>query len=128
MLKTLFSLPFRLVDKYWFHLTLLLFIVIVFLSLKPNQLPPSHSHMDKVYHCIAYASLVIPMALKRPSLWLHGVGLMFLLSGVIELVQPITGRTADWLDFLVNGIGLIIGVSISMAINQLRLWCKSLFI
>lgn len=87
--------------------------VICYLSLRPVHLVAPPIGLDKIYHCIAYFGLVLPLALRRPPLWKAMVVALLLISGLIELIQPMTGRYAEWLDFIMNGVGLLLGVAAS---------------
>lgn len=64
---------------------------------------------DKTHHFVAYASLMFPVALRRPKGWWL-IALAFVgYSGVIELLQPLVNRSNEWLDLLANGCGVAIG-------------------
>ena len=43
-----------------------------------------------------------------------------LYSGLIELIQPQANRHGEWIDFIANGCGLLIGVALAYATNQLE--------
>ncbi len=43
-----------------------------------------------------------------------------LYSGLIELIQPQADRHGESMDFLANGCGLLIGVALAYATNQLE--------
>ena len=40
-------------------------------------------------------------------------------SGLIELIQPHVNRYGEWMDFLANISGLIIGIALAFLINKL---------
>lgn len=65
---------------------------------------------DKQWHVLAFAALVLPLGWVRAEwvIWIVTVALLF--GGMIELVQPLVGRMAEWGDFIANGIGCLIGV------------------
>ncbi len=111
----LIALIRTLIEKHWLSLTILLIAIISYLSLKPTGIATPTVGFDKVYHCIAYAVLVLPLALKRPAYWQVFALTLMIYGGAIELIQPMTGRQADWLDFIMNvtgvGIGILIGQS-----------------
>lgn len=121
------SMPIKLLnkvvnflEKYWLPLTVLFLSIITYLSLKPQGPQSPISHADKIYHCIAYAGLTLPLALKRPSFWIVGAMGLILFGGAIELIQPYTGRSADWLDFIANGLGVVIAVAASYLKRYVR--------
>lgn len=110
----------RLVDKIkkrWKALTLVVLTAITFLSLLPLDKLPSAPGTDKTHHLIAYAVLMLPAALRKPSNWMLW-GLFFILySGVIELIQPFINRHAEWMDLLANSSGVVCGAIIAWLIN-----------
>ncbi len=93
--------------------------VILLLSLVPgDELPPAGwlariPHFDKIVHCGFYLIETGLLVLwLRPSLrgkfWIV-VGVVAF-SGVIELVQSVCGRSADWFDWAANALGAMAGV------------------
>jgi len=106
-----------MIRKHWFGLTLLILSVITFLSLWPLGALPPVPGTDKTHHLVAYAFLMLPIALRKPAHWI-GYGFFFLAySGVIELVQPFVNRYGEWLDLFANFTGLICGVIIAELIT-----------
>lgn len=99
-----------IINRYWHLLTLTILAVICYLSLRPVQLVMPPLGLDKLLHCLAYFVLVLPLAISRPPHWKLLVLALLLISGAIELIQPLTGRYAEWLDFAMNGAGLLIGI------------------
>lgn len=112
------ALLHSIIEKHWLHLTLILLAVISFLSLKPVGITTPAVGFDKLYHCLAYTVLVMPLALKRPTNWQLMVAVLMLYSGAIELVQPMIGRHGEWLDFAMNACGLLIGVVIASTVRH----------
>lgn len=98
-----------LIQKHWFHLTLLLLVSIATLSLWPAIYLPSVPGTDKTHHFIAYAALVLPTALKQPKYSLGIIAGFIAFSGAIELIQPYVNRYGEWLDMMANISGLICG-------------------
>ena len=70
------------------------------------------TQVDKVYHTLAFAALVIPAALfdRGAVRWLVIGGLI--LGGAIEVIQPSVGRDADLMDFLADAAGLALGLGL----------------
>ena len=64
---------------------------------------------DKVHHLLAFAALAFPLSAARPRLapWvvLGVVGY----GGLIEIIQPYTGRQAEWGDLIADAGGAILG-------------------
>ena len=89
-------------------LTLALGVVIAVLTLAPissKNVPGS----DKLHHALAFAALAFPLPFTRPRLVFAVILSVSAYGGVIELLQPAFGRSADWADFLADIIGAIIG-------------------
>ena len=45
--------------------------------------------------------------------------LFILLGGAIEIIQPYVNRYGEWLDFMANTIGVVIGLAIGLFLNKL---------
>ena len=84
---------------------------------------------DKVLHALAYAVMVLLLCLaadRRPSrgagpfpgsaIWLSI--LAFVAGGALELLQQLTGRDTELLDWVADGIGAVIGVWSWTLINR----------
>ncbi len=64
---------------------------------------------DKHHHMIAFAALTLPLAFARPrlALWIALAGIAY--GGAIELIQPLVGRDKEFLDFVADGAGSLLG-------------------
>ena len=110
---------FRIVKTHWIALTVLLLMGITFLSLWPLPKLPDLPGNDKTGHFLAYATLMLPAAIRRPKYWLL-VGLLFIAySGVIELIQPFVNRCGEWLDLVANTTGILLGALIGRTVDML---------
>mgnify|MGYP000417129487 FL=1 len=98
-----------LIQKYWFHLTLMLLVSIATLSLWPAAYLPNVPGTDKTHHFIAYAALILPTALRQPKNYLTIIVGFMAFSGAIELIQPYVNRYGEWLDMAANTLGLLSG-------------------
>ncbi|MFB9149202.1 VanZ family protein [Roseovarius ramblicola] len=91
-------------------LTALLALVIALITLLP--LPPGPAGvpgLDKLAHFVTFAVLAVPLAWRFPHLW-RAVALMGLVyGGLIEIVQPYMGRSAEWADLVADGLGAVLG-------------------
>jgi len=91
-------------------LTLVIAGLIAWGTLRPPGPPgPPVPYLDKTAHATAFAALVAPMAWHRPRALVWGVPLALVYGGVIELIQPSFGRSAEWADFWADGIGVALG-------------------
>lgn len=99
----------HLIQRYWLHLTLILFTSIATLSLWPVAQLPDVPGTDKTHHFIAYAALILPSALVKPKYFLYWVLAFISFSGIIELIQPFVNRYGEWLDMAANTLGLFFG-------------------
>jgi VanZ family protein len=98
-----------LIQKYCFHITLILLISICTLSLWPAASLPNVPGTDKSHHFIAYAALMLPTALRQPKQWFIITIAFLTFSGAIELIQPYVNRYGEWLDMAANALGLLCG-------------------
>ena len=107
----------RTVKTYWIALTVAVLAVITVLSLFPLPELPDMPGNDKTGHFLAYATLMLPVALRKPKHWLL-IGLCFVAySGAIELIQPFVNRYGEWLDLLANSTGILLGAVIGRLID-----------
>ncbi|PID66166.1 MAG: hypothetical protein CR975_04385 [Gammaproteobacteria bacterium] len=109
----------RLISHYWCLLTAILLLLITLLSLWPAVQLPLVPGTDKTHHVIAYAVLMLPAAIRRPSYWLWVAAGFIAYSGMIELLQPFVNRYAEWLDLLANALGVVCGGLIGYGLHTL---------
>ena len=99
------------------YLTLVIALLIVFLSLQPPGEGNSNLLLsDKLLHFIAYGVMVLPISLERDYSNLLIFLFALILGGFIELIQPFWGREADIMDFFANAVGIIFGILIARLI------------
>ncbi len=107
----------------WLILSLCLATIIAVLTLSPQVSMPVAAHgLDKLYHLAAFAALVFPTAMLRPRWWRSVSILAILYGGIIEIVQPVFGRSAEMSDLLADGLGVMIGILLGLAARQLLGW------
>ena len=100
------------------YLTLILALLILFLSLKPlSEVDTKLLVSDKLLHLLAYCLMVLPVSLERkfPHFSVFLFALVY--GGCIELIQPFTGRQADIMDFLANAAGIILGILVAQSLT-----------
>lgn len=83
--------------------------------------PPMHGHADKVAHFLAFFTLVFVPVLTAPGRWRWMLPFAIAFGGLIELVQPQFGRTAEWADFWANNAGALTGAVLGVLTNRLAM-------
>lgn len=103
-------------------LALALAITVLALAPLPGGLPVAGS--DKSHHLIAFAALCLPIAALEPRWLPWALPAMAAFGGLIEIVQPWTGRTRDLADWQADLAGLGLGLLAGLALHRLlrRLW------
>ena len=114
----------KFINRYWIQLSLVMLFTITVLSLHPLDNLPEAPGSDKTHHLIAYAALACPTSLRKPKRWKAIIIIFSLYSGLIELIQPHVNRYGEWMDFLANISGLLIGIAFSFLINKLMKYTK----
>lgn len=106
-----------IIKTNWVLCTLIILVAITLLSLSPLKELPAVPGSDKTHHLIAYALLMLPVALRKPDYWIL-YGLFFLAyGGMIELLQPYVNRYGESMDMLANAAGVVCGLIIAELIN-----------
>ena len=109
----------QFINRYWIQLSLAMLLAITALSLHPLDNLPEAPGSDKTHHLIAYAALAYPASLRKPKQWQAIITIFALYSGLIELIQPHVNRYGEWMDFLANISGLLIGIALAYLIDKL---------
>ena len=102
-------------------LTLIVTAVLTVAMLWPiNQPPPGPDGSDKVVHLVAFAALAFPLARTGR----FGLIPVFLgasaFGGLIELIQPSFGRSADMQDWIADIAGVGLGIVLALLYRRLR--------
>jgi VanZ family protein len=88
-------------------------LVVTVLSLAPAQTLPTLDLSDKINHAIAYAFLAATgcfgFGVSRLGTQLVIVVSLSLFGGLIEVLQPLSGRSASVADALANQVGIGLG-------------------
>jgi len=102
-------------------LTLIVTAVLTVAMLWPiNQPPPAPDGTDKVVHLIAFAALAFPLARTGR----FGLIPIFIATstygGIIEVLQPSFGRSADMQDWIADIAGVALGILLALLYRRLR--------
>ena len=106
------------IKQYWRPIALFTLACIALLSLSPAEYLPKVRGVDKTHHFLAYVALAFPVALRQPKHWQIIIFSFFIISGIIELIQPYVNRHGEWLDLLANGLGLLTGTAVAYFLNS----------
>ncbi|HWA04848.1 MAG TPA: VanZ family protein [Rhizomicrobium sp.] len=93
--------------------------LVIWGELTPH--PPALGEPDKVLHFVAYFGLAAIAALalrKRRAIAAAVLALVFL-GGMLEVVQGLVGRDAEWLDEAANTAGAIAGAGLALLFLRL---------
>jgi VanZ family protein len=102
-------------------LTLMVTTVLTVAMLWPiNQPPPAPDGSDKLVHLIAFAALAFPLARtgRFRLIPVFVVGSAF--GGIIEILQPSFGRSADMQDWVTDIAGVALGIALALLYRRLR--------
>jgi hypothetical protein len=96
------------------YLTLVLALIILIGMLAPiSEVATAPAGTDKIIHIVAFAALVFPLALtKRIGLFPLFI-YASLFGGIIEIIQPSFGRSADISDWVANNLGSFSAIGIA---------------
>lgn len=88
--------------------------ITLYLTLRPIVIPTTMS--DKSQHLLTFGLLTAWAALAYPRARLAPLGLALSgLGGMIELLQPLSGRSDDLLDWIADTAGILIGLAVASA-------------
>lgn len=111
----------RRARRGWLLVSVALAGVIAVATLMPqSQMQVGPVGMDKLYHLLAFAALVFPTALLRPDCLTLVLVLAIGYGGLIELVQPLVGRSTEWADLLADAMGAAVGAGLGLGLRRLR--------
>ena len=112
------------VEKHWLIISIFILSTITALSLSPLAELADAPGSDKTHHLISYAALAFPASLRRPTGWKYIILLFAWYSGLIEVIQPYVNRHGEWLDFIGNLSGLLLGFILALWARALRAKCN----
>ena len=106
-------------------LTVALALVIGYLTVSPNVVPPPNvfQGIDKVYHIIGFSALMLPGAVLYPRALFWTIPAAILFAGAIEIIQHSVGRSREFADFVADGFGVGGGILLGLWVHlRLKLW------
>ena len=101
--------------------TLIVTTVLTVAMLWPiHQPPPAPDGTDKLVHLVAFAVLAFPLARTgRFGLVPVFVGASAF-GGIIEVLQPSFGRSADMQDWIADIVGVALGIILALVYRKFR--------
>ena len=102
-------------------LTIIVTFVLTLIMFWPiNEPPPAPDGTDKLVHFIGFAALAFPVARTgRVSLITVFVSASAF-GGIIELIQPSFGRSADMQDWIADIAGVGLGIALALLYRRIR--------
>ena len=102
-------------------LTLIVTAVLTVAMLWPIHQPPlAPDGSDKVVHLIAFAALAFPLARTGRFGLIPVFAGASAFGGLIELIQPSFGRSADMQDWITDIAGVGLGIILALLYRRLR--------
>ena len=102
-------------------LTLIVTTVLTVAMLWPiNQPPPAPEGSDKLVHFIAFAVLAFPLAHTGRFGLIPVFAGASAYGGLIEVIQPSFGRSADIQDWIADIAGVGLGIILALLYRRLR--------
>ncbi|MCL4067565.1 hypothetical protein M3484_13390 [Pseudomonas sp. GX19020] len=96
----------------------LLLIAIGIGTLMPGGALPQMPGSDKMQHFGAFALVALVVTLLRPG-WVLPVALVLVAyGGLIELIQPLVGRSRELADFVADSLGVAAGSLTGLILHQ----------
>ncbi|GGD30186.1 VanZ family protein [Sinisalibacter lacisalsi] len=103
----------------WLVLFLGMAGIIAVATLTPqDRVPQGPAGLDKVFHALAFGVLVLPVALLRPDRLPAVLLLAIAYGGLIELIQPLVGRSAERADLFADALGALAGAGLGLALRR----------
>lgn len=85
-----------------------------------NQTPPGLDGSDKFVHLIAFSALAFPLARTGRIGLLPVFIVASAFGGIIEVIQPSFGRSADIQDWIADISGVAMGIVLALLYRRLR--------
>ncbi len=102
-------------------LTIIITAVLSVASLWPiNQPPPAPVGTDKLAHLVAFATLAFPLARTGRFGLIPVFVSASAFGGIIEILQPSFGRSADIQDWIADIAGVALGIALALLYRRIR--------
>jgi hypothetical protein len=110
----------RSYTKVWRWLFILAVLVSFIFSVYPGGVHwPILRWSDKLDHTIVFMVSGFLLRLGWHLSWLKTFGLLMFYGALIELSQLFTvGHTADWMDFVADVVGLVLGLALTAFVKK----------
>ncbi|SDY70676.1 hypothetical protein SAMN05444340_11565 [Citreimonas salinaria] len=69
-------------------------------------------------HAVGFGLVSFLIVVAFPARWRLFSAVALAAGGLVELLQPLVGRGAQWTDFTANAVGLVVGVSAALLVRQ----------
>lgn len=103
------------------YLTIVLALIIPIGMLAPiSEVTTATAGTDKIIHIVAFAALVFPLALTKRIRLFPLFIIASLFGGMIEIIQPLFGRSAEIIDWIADSAGVICGMATGNLIRTLE--------
>ena len=94
-------------------------LVISYLALSPTPPKAADLGWDKLNHFGAFGTLTILGGLAWPGRRLLLAAGLLAYGGLIEILQTqVPGRSAEWVDLLADGIGILLGLAVLLLLSR----------
>lgn len=117
-----------LLERRGYLFACLTLVLITAASLAPGGSsgdPGTIGVYDGLAHLVAYMIVIFFIA-STPSTWVLQLSIMVLAwSGIIEILQPLVGRSGSFLDFVANAAGVVVGLYLGSSARRLILRKRS---
>ena len=109
-------------NRLWMVAFWLLAVATLWFSLVPvERVPTSFQFWDKAQHALGFAALAALGLMGYPGQWRRVLLGLVLFGIAIEVLQHLSGwRFGDWLDWVADCVGVLIGYAAWRAVGMLR--------
>jgi len=102
-------------------ITIVILSVLTIGMLWPLEPSPIHlANIDRFIHVIAFAILSFPLIYTNRLNFLTVLIIFSVFGGTIEIIQPLSGRSAEIYDWVANIAGIFSGLFLVRAYNRFK--------